>query len=293
MNLVLQVIQIVAPVFILAGIGFLWVRFGLEYRVQFVTRLSMTLAIPCLIFVALVRTEIDPAVLRNTAFATLAAYAAVGVSVWAFLKASGLSQRTFWPALTFGNTGNLGLPLAFFAFGEAGFGFAVVVFAIMAVLSFTIGVWVVSGHGSPLAPAKEPMVWATLLGGAFMVWGWSLPDWAMNTLDLVGQMGIPLMLITLGVAISRLHPGAVGRAVWLSLGKLALCVGAAVAAGLAFGLPQVALGVLVLQVATPVAVTNYMLAEKFGADAEQVAGLVVVSTLIAVLAIPAMLAFFI
>ena len=51
--------------------------------------------------------------------------------------------------------------------------------------------------------------------------------------------------------------------------------------------------VLVLQVATPVAVTNYMIAQKYGADAQEVAGLVVVSTLLAVLSIPAILAFFI
>jgi predicted permease len=52
----------------------------------------------------------------------------------------------------------------------------------------------------------------------------------------------------------------------------------------------VAFGVLVLQVATPVAVTSYMLAEKYGADAEEVAGLVVASTLIAVAALPLLLA---
>ena len=56
--------------------------------------------------------------------------------------------------------------------------------------------------------------------------------------------------------------------------------------GLAFGLPKLALGVLVLQVATPVAVTSYMLAAKYRARPDEVAGLVVVSTLLSVPAIP-------
>ena len=293
MAILLQVLQIVAPVFALATIGFIWVRVGLEYRVQFVTRLAMTLSVPCLIFTALMRTEIDPAALRDTALASLAAYGAAGAACWALLRLAGLDMRTYLAPLTFGNTGNLGLPVALFAFGTTGLDFAVVVFAIMAILSFTLGVWVVSGGGSMMPALKEPMVGATLLGGLFLVQGWTLPQWMTNTLDLIGQLAIPLMLITLGVAISRLQPGGVGRAIWLSLAKLAICTAAAFAAGTWFGLPDMALGVLVLQVATPVAVTSYMLAEKYEARADEVAGLVVVSTLISVAAIPALLAVFV
>jgi malate permease and related proteins len=60
-----------------------------------------------------------------------------------------LDIRTYWAPITFGNTGNLGLPVAFFAFGQVGFDFAVVIFAVMAILNFTFGVWVVAGGGSP------------------------------------------------------------------------------------------------------------------------------------------------
>jgi hypothetical protein len=35
--------EIVSPVFLLAAVGFIWVKLGFEYRVQFVTRLAMTL----------------------------------------------------------------------------------------------------------------------------------------------------------------------------------------------------------------------------------------------------------
>lgn len=293
MNLVIEVLQIVAPVFILAAIGFVWVRVGLEYRVQFVTRLAMTLSVPCLIFTALVKTEIEPALLRDTALATLAAYGGVGVASFLFVRLLRLQMRTYLAPIIFGNTGNLGLPVALFAFGTEGLGFAVVIFAIMAVLSFTIGVWVVSGGGSVLTAVKEPMVGATLLGGVFLVMGWDMPRWSMNTLELVGQMAIPLMLITLGVAISRLHPAAIGRSLGISLVKLAICAGISVWAGLQFGLTGVALGVLVLQLTTPIAVTSYMLAEKYNANADEVAGMVVVSTLISVIAIPVTLAFFV
>ena len=293
MGLVLQVAQIVAPVFLLAAIGYGWVRAGWTYDVEFVSRLSMTLGTPCLIFMALMRSDVDPGLLRDTVLAALLAYVLVGLAAWGLVRGLGLDMSTYWAPITFGNTGNLGLPIALFAFGQVGFDLAVVVFAVMAILSFTFGVWVVAGGGSPLRAIKEPLVWGAVLGSVFLIMGWRVPVWLGSALDLVGQMAIPLMLITLGVAISRLQPRALGRAFWLCLIKLALCVAAPLAVGLAFGLPRLPLGVLVLQVATPVAVTAYMLAAKYKARPDEVAGLVVVSTLISVVTIPAVLVFFI
>jgi predicted permease len=293
-SLFLQIAQIVAPVFLLAAIGYAWVRvLRWNYDVEFVTRLAMTLSIPCLVFMALTRSEVDPALLRDTVAAALISYVLVGLIVWGLVRALRLDVATYWAPITFGNTGNLGLPVALFAFGQLGFDFAVVVFAVMAILSFTFGVWVVAGGGNPVTAVREPLVWGTVLGSVFLAMGWTVPVWAGETLDLVGQMAIPMMLITLGVAISRLQPRALGRATAISLAKLAICTAVPLAVGLAFGLPKLALGVLVLQIATPVAVTSYMLAAKYGAGPDEVAGLVVVSTLISVAAIPVTLVFFV
>ncbi|MEM6938878.1 MAG: AEC family transporter [Pseudomonadota bacterium] len=292
MTLVLQVLEIVAPVFLLAGIGFVWVKLGLEYRLAFVTQLAMSLAVPCLIFTALVNTSVSPAALRTLIFAALTAYALLSITVLLVVRAMRLDQRTFAAPLIFGNTGNLGLPLALFAFGEVGFDYAVVVFAVMAIISFTFGIWLVAGAGSGAIRkvGSEPLVWATLAGGIFLWQGWRLPTFLDNTLALIGQMAIPLMLITLGVAVARLSPSGIGRACVLCVLKLALCVGCAWAVGHLFSLEPTAFGILVLQVSTPVAVTAYMLAAKFEAEAVAVAGLVVVSTVISIGALPLLLA---
>lgn len=291
MNLFLTVLEIVAPVFLLGAIGFVWVKMGFEYRVQFVTRLAMTLAVPCLIFTSLMRTEIDPTALATLSLAALAAYGIVSLASYLILKFNALDNRTYLAPLIFGNTGNLGLPLALFAFGDAGLGYAVVVFAIMAVLSFTLGVWLVSGGGSPTKALKEPVVAATFLGALFMWMGWETPKPLTNTLELIGQMAIPIMLLTLGVAVARLKPGRMGRAIWMSLTKMVIGIGVAVGIGIWMALPAIPFAVLVLQISTPVAVTSYMLAEKYGADSDAVAGLVVASTVLAVITIPLTLAF--
>lgn len=291
MALFVTVLQIVAPVFLLALIGVVWVKLGYEYRVQFVTRLAMTIGVPALIFTSLMKTEIERDALFATVWASCAAYGIVTIAFFVLVKLGKLDVQTFLAPLIFGNTGNLGLPLALFAFGEVGLGYAVVVFAVMGIYSFTFGIWLVSGGGSPLKVIKEPLVGATLLGGLFMVQGWQTPVWMTNTLELIGQMAIPLMLITLGVALARLTPENVVRAVVLAVVKVVVCAGIAFGVGTFFDLAPIALAVLVLQVSTPVAVTSYLLAEKYGAEAGEVAGLVVVSTLLSVVAIPITLAF--
>ena len=289
MELILTVFQIVAPVFILAAIGFTWVKIGWSYEIEFVTRLAMTLSVPALIFVALMKANISADTLSNLFLSSLIAYLFLALIFWVTGKIFKLNMATYWAPLIFGNTGNLGLPLAMFAFGEVGLGYAVVVFAVMAIGSFSIGVWMVSGGGSINKVFKEPMVWATLLGALFLIQGWQTPKWATNTLELLGQMAIPLMLITLGVALARLKINLISRAIMLSILKLCVSVGVAWIIGIYFELNDIAFAVLVMQIATPVAVTSYLLAQKYGADANEVAGLVIASTALSVFALPVLL----
>ena len=291
MNLALTVLNITAPVFILAAVGFAWVKLGFEYRVEFVTRLTMTLSVPCLIFVALMKAEIEPQALATLSLASFLAYALVFIIFIIIVKALKLDLSTYLAPLIFGNTGNLGLPLALFAFGEAGLSYAVVVFAVMAILSFTIGVWIVSGGGSLLRVVKEPVVGATVLGAIFLLQGWQTPVFLTNALELIGQLAIPVMLITLGVAVARLETRDLGRAVWLSALKVVVCAVSAWMAARWFGLAPIPSAVLILQISTPVAVTSYLLAEKYGREAQPVAGLVVASTLLSVISLPLILAF--
>lgn len=202
-----------------------------------------------------------------------------------------LDLRTYLVPLTVGNTGNIGLPLAFFAFGETGLAYAIVVFAVMAIYSFTVGVWVVAGGGSLKKLVQEPLVAATALGALFLWQGWETPTFLTNSLELIGQMAIPMMRITLGVAVARIPIRHLSKAIWISLFRAVTCAGFATLVGLYFGLDPIALGILILQLSTPVAVTSYLIAEKYGADADSVAGLVVVSTLLAMITIPLTLAF--
>lgn len=285
-----QIFSITAPVFLLAGAGYVWARSGAPFDLEFVTRMSLSFAVPCLIFATLAKAEIDPQAFRDIVLATLAAYGVATVLLIVLLAPFRLSMRVWLAPTVFGNTGNVGLPVALFAYGEPGLALAMVVFATMAILSFTIGLYMVAGTGRPMEALRQPILYASLLGGAFALMDWDLPGWAMASLSLAGQIGIPLMLLTLGVSIARLPWGGIGRAFGISVLKLAATGGAGVLVAWHFGLTGAALGALVLQLIMPAAVTSYLLAARYDRDPDAVAGLVVASTLLSLLAIPAALA---
>ena len=285
----IAILEVVFPVFLLAGFGFLWVRQGWEFDIAFVTRLALDFSIPCLVFGTMAGTRFEPDVFGALAGATIALYVVLAV-VFAFvLRVLAMKQRDFLLPLVAANTGNMGLPLCLFAFGEQGLAYAIVIFASMIVLQFTFGLWLVSGEASPLKIARHPLLHAALFGALFS-WGEvDLPTWIDNALTLAGQPAIPLMLLALGASIATLPAAFPVRAVGLSILKLVLSLGLGFVVAKAAGLSGVALDVFVLQAITPVAVTTYMLAERYNRSPAEVAQLVMVSTALVSLTLPLLL----
>jgi len=70
----------------------------------------------------------------------------------------------FLPSLAFPNAGNLGLPLAFFAAGDEGLNYAIVIFAITSIFNLTIGQALAAGRGNWTAVLKSPIIPAVALG---------------------------------------------------------------------------------------------------------------------------------
>ncbi|MEL6475865.1 MAG: AEC family transporter [Pseudomonadota bacterium] len=289
--MLLTVLDITAPVFLLGAVGVLWAWAGVAYDFTFVSRLVLNISLPCLVFSTLATTRLSPEAMAEMAGASALAFLLAGGAMWALLRALGLPIRTWWTASVFGNTGNFGLPLCLFAFGEEGLALAMVLFAIGVVFQFTLGLGVIAGKGQAGALLRQPMVYAAAAGVVVAALDWPLPEVALRSMALAGQIAIPLMLITLGVSIAQLETSATGRAGLVTGLRTVTLAASGVAAGWALGLGPVAFGVLVLQFLTPAAVTVYMMSARYGTEPGAVAGLVLISTLLAVALVPAVLPF--
>jgi len=287
--MLLQIAAIIAPLFVCAGIGFVWSRLGRPFDTQLVTGLALSFGMPCLILSSLTRFDIS-----GEAFISVGGAYAVALATSIAINAVvarllGLEIRAYTPVLAFSNSGNMGLPLCLFAFGEAGLPFAIVNLVVSSVISMTVSSAFFSGRTSFDILYKNPIVYGALVAIPFMVLGTRLPTWLSNTTELIGGMAIPLMLISLGVAISKLRINFVAKSLGLSALKLALCFGIGVVVAEFAGLNSTARGTLILMFAMPVALHNYVFAQRFERRAEEVAGMVLASTVLSFLTLPILL----
>lgn len=284
-----QIFTVIAPVFVCAAIGLVWAKRGIAYETIFVTRLVTNVGFPCLVFAGLVKSEVDWAtfgLMASAAVVSTLAFAVIGALV---LRLAGLELRVFLPAMTFANTGNMGLSLCLLAFGPQGLALAIPYFTVTAVLGFTLGPAIAARSASLGAPFRMPLIWATLAALAVLASGLPMPLWATKSLELVGGFAIPLMLITLGVSLAQLRMTGMARSIALSLLRLAMGFAVGVALAYSLGLEGTARGVLIIECAMPVAVFNFLYASIYNTRPAEVAGVIVVSTAFSFLTLPALL----
>lgn len=281
--------NIIAPVVICAGLGFYWAKSNKSFHMETITGLVSNIGAPLLIFTTLVKLEMALSeFLEFGMMALIALFTFIPIS-FLFLKIFKLNYRDYLPALIFPNTGNMGLPLCFFAFGQEGLTLALAFFAVYAILQFTLGVWLASGSGSISLLLKTPLIYAVTFAIIIQVTGIPIPDWITSTTELLGGITIPLMLMALGVSLASLSIKHLKLATLLSVARL--CMGFAVGYGLSevFSLEGTARGVLILECTMPVAVFNYLFSLRYGRSAGQVAGTVLISTLLSFLTLPLLL----
>jgi hypothetical protein len=285
-----ELLGIVVPVYACAALGYLWARSGRRYDTALMTDLVMMVGAPCLVFSGLTSLEIDLELLSRMALATACVLSALGLLGALVLRALGLPSTTYLSPFVFGNTGNMGLPLCLFAFGEPGLALGVGIFATVSLCHFTFGQWLWAGRASFASLLRIPLFWSATLGALVLALDVVLPLWLTRSVALLGDVAIPLMVLTLGVTLSRVRAGVLRRSLLLSVVRLGLAVACACGVAAMLDLEGVARGVLILQAAMPVAVINALMAERYGRQPDEVASLVVVSTLLSLLTTPVVLA---
>ena len=286
-----QLINILAPVLVLAAVGYGWRRAGVPFEREFVTRLVLNVAGPCLVIETLSDLSVPPSQFIGMLGASAALFVATCVVAWAALAMLGRPQRTFLPVLSIGNTGNLGLPLCVFAFGEAGLAFAVAVYATNSVIQFTFTPVVQSGESPLRTLLRTPVVYGAVIGLIILFADISLPEWVRTSIGLLGSVLIPLMLIALGNTLAGLRMHRIGSSMLWGAGRIVLGFLVAHAVAWAFGLQGVAKGVIILQGSMPAAVFTYLFAARYDRSPEDVAGIVLSSSLISALTLPLLVAY--
>ncbi len=280
-----RILGIILPVFSIIAVGYFWGR-RVKPDMGMVNRISMNVLAPALIFSALSSKSFD---LFDNAPLILGSVGIVlgsGILAWPFAKLMRQDPRTFVPPMMFNNCGNMGLPLAVLAFGDAGFGPMVALFVVSNLLHFTLGAWIIDHHARFGKLLRNPMVWSTIAGFVFALLQPPLPSWLAVTFKMVGDGLIPMMLLSLGVRLTAIdwrdaRLGVVG-------GLVCPLTGLAMAGILApfLGLDAMQTGLLFLFAALPPAVLNFMVAEQYRQEPGKVASIVLVGNVMSVIFVP-------
>jgi predicted permease len=282
--------SIIFPVFAVSSLGYLYARWR-HTELGDANRINMELFIPALIFSVMSDRSFDVTEYGSLALAAALVVLLPGLVGWPVARFLGVQHKTFVPPLMFNNSGNMGLPLAVFAFGEEALPVAMVLFMVENTLHFTVGNWMLIGRLHPMQLFKSPMLWATFLGIAFNVLDLSLPKPVSDSISLVGQIAIPLMLFALGVRVAQTHITEWKLATVATLIIPVTGIGIALGADVFFKLEEQQAAQLLLFSVLPPAVLNYMLAEQFRQEPEKVASIVLLGNLSALLTVPAVLYF--
>lgn len=285
--MLITLLNIVIPVVALTGVGFVM---GHRYRgrpdMAFINHANVTVFCPALVFSALIANPVSIGEGWPLIAAAILIVIVPGVILY-WLSPAGMSRRAFLVAGMFRNTGNVGIPLMVLAYGADLLGDIVLVFVVSNLLHFSLGLFILSRGGSSWVWLRNPNVWAAVLGVACAPYAYLIPDFAITTLEMLGQVVIPLMLYGLGV---RLSEGRITQVVTaLRINLIYLAVGAVCLPLIVWVLPLTPewTRLIILSGMLPPAVLNYLLTEHYDMDAQTVANVVLFGNVLAVITVPA------
>ena len=280
-----QVISIIFPIFAIVLAGFLYARDRGTDMVA-ANRLNIEIFTPALIFSILSSEGFDLVQYADLAIGTAIVVLGTGLLVWPLTRLFNWPLPVFLPPMMFNNSGNMGLPLALFAFGEKALPAAMIMFLVENTLHFSVGNGIVTKSFSPLKLLRMPMLVATFAGIAVSMT--QFPIWSplAKSIDLLGEICIPLMLFSLGVRMT-----GVNLKDW-QIGLTGAVLGPAVSVAIAvailpwLNLSELETAQLIVFAALPPAVLNYLVAERYDIDPPRVAAIVLLGNLASVLVIP-------
>ncbi len=289
----------ILPIILLSGAGFTLGKL-LHIDPRSLGRVVFYVFSPVLIFDLLLRNQLDIGEAAVVIAFALSFILSMGLLTWlvgSLLKLERPALVAILITTMFANTGNYGLPLVSFAFGEQALSYAGIYFVTTTLLFYTLGVFLASlGHmpwlDAILGLFRIPTMYAVLLAVLLNAWNIAIPTPVARAVELAAGGTIPLMLILLGVQLTRVELSENQRALRLSVSlRLVIAPLAALLFASLFGLEGVSQQASVTQASMPSMVSATVLATEYNLDSKLVTAVVFISTLLSPFTLTPLLVF--
>lgn len=280
-----HIVGVLFPVIAIVALGFVLGR-RRNPDLRDANLLNMDVFTPALIFTALASRPVDLPAYLPLALGTLVIIAGSGVVAWLVSRAAGFDPRTLVPPMMFNNSANVGLPVALLGFGDAALAPMAVMMVLSNLLHFSFGTWLVDHHTSPWKALVTPTVIAAVAGVAVGASGLVVWTPLAIAIRMVGEICIPLMLVSLGVRLATTRVSAVGFGVLGAVLRPVAGMALAWLMLLVLPLPDDQRPLLFVFGALPPAVLNFMFAERYNQEPDRVASVVLVGNVAALVFLP-------
>ncbi len=289
MDIYIKLFEVLFPVFFVIGIGYYLGKNNPKIDTTFITNFAANIGTPAMIIYAVTSTGIDFDIFKNYFWYYLLAiilFALIGIPTLFFLRTKDIIREL--PPLILPNTGNMGLPICLFAYGSQGLGVSASITSIIILFHFTLGVFLADRKFNIKIILKNPPFYAIILSSIILYNDITLPVFIQNTTEWLMFATIFLILMSLGIALTRLKIFSFSKALVSSFSRM---IGGPIIGIILikfFNLSGFAAGVLLIQCSMPSAVLNYLVASIYSPKkiVDSVASTIVVSTLISFITVP-------
>ncbi len=289
MEIYYKLVEVIFPVFLVIGIGYYLGKKDKEINTNLITGFAANIGSPAMIIYALNVKNISFNVFVDYFIYYLIAiigFSIIGLIFLFFLKSKDIIREL--PPFMMPNTGNMGYPICLFAYGSEGLGVAAAITSLIILFHFTVGVFLADRKFSFGVILKSPPFYTILFSVTLLYFDLELPVFIENTSFLLMYATIFLILISLGIALTRLKVFSLKRSVISSLGRVLLGPVVGIIIIQYFNLSGFAAGVLLIQCSMPSAILNFLVGSMYSPkeNVDNVASMIFVSTVISFITIP-------
>lgn len=298
MELAFDVCIQVIIIFLLMGIGFIFNKKGkfTDEGIKQITNILLTIVTPCVLIDAYQKKVFTARLLKELLIAAGLSLAvqiiAVIIGMLIFKKDKNEHYRINIFSTAYSNCGFMAIPLLSATLGDDGIFFGSAYLAMFSLLSWTHGLYVISGKRSEISAKnllKNPGVAGTAIALLLFFMKISLPQVISQTVSYVAGLNTPLAMFVLGTYLVGINFRKIfsEKTVYICL-FLRLIAVPAVAVLIASFIKTNPLIVksVIIPAACPVAAICTLFSAKYGKDASYATEIVASSTLISIITIP-------
>ena len=289
MEIYIKLFEVLFPVFFVVAVGYYIGKKDPKINTKFITNFAANVGTPALILYALNIKNISFDIFSNYFLYYLLAITGfffVGIIFLLILKTKDIIREL--PPFVLPNTGNMGLPICLFAYGSDGLGIAAAISSLIILFHFTLGVFLADRKFNFEVILKSPPFYTIIISVLLLYYEIELPVFIENTSFLLMYATIFLILMSLGIALTRLKIFSFSKALISSVGRLILGPIIGLSIIYYYELDGFAAGVLLIQCSMPSAILNYLVGSIYSPKkiVDNIASMIVVSTLLSFITIP-------